>query len=739
MGRLKVGHILALATSLFIGPAVYLLWVNTAAARVDIDFARREVDGVAYVAGLLRVEAALDGALLAGSPPPASLAGQVKTLQAADGNVLGLAQQADEAAGALQEAVIRPDGVMAARARLRALVTSIGDRSNLILDNVLETNYLANVLLKALPDLMDQETDLILLGKGARPQESDWQTATQIARGSVLMRIGAITASLQDAEHYNADGKIAARLQAPFSALMTLPILAPASPVDAGARDFIEAADRFGASAAGLLSSILQDRVRALWRALLFRLATSIAWVAGAVAGTVLLRRRFLLRPLAKLDWAMRALSEGQLDIELPNPQGRDEISHALRSLQIFKVALSTNQSLLADRRTAEEARSAHHSSIVGMTRTFSSTVGNRIEEVALKAEALHATANRLATGSKAAVESAESAQDQASQATRTADSLAETASHLAAAGHVIAEQMARSGEATRATAERAEQARVQVQSLDHVVAGTGDVVSFIHGLAAQTNLLALNATIEAARAGEAGRGFAVVAQEVKSLAAQTARATTDIATRINAVRQSANEVVGIIEVVADLAGKMNESATAIAEAVMSQGRAVADISSNVGEAASLTRNVAEAIARVRTEAAESGSAVNEVLDSASNFASVSEGLRVETMQFLLVLGGDQRSDVRYETDMPIQVTVSGRPAYACHLIDLSAGGAAIAYDQVLLAGSDLRIEGIGPQPITATAVELTNGKLHVKFRQLDEVSSAAVQSILDDLSLWAA
>ncbi len=132
-----------------------------------------------------------------------------------------------------------------------------------------------------------------------------------------------------------------------------------------------------------------------------------------------------------------------------------------------------------------------------------------------------------------------------------------------------------------------------------------GDVIKLIHNIAGQTNLLALNATIEAARAGEAGKGFTVVASKVKSVAAQTAKATEEIANHILAVQNSTSSTVDAIRQIAARMHEINASTAAVTASVSQRNSASEEISHNVASAADGTSHVVAVLGAVTGAATE--------------------------------------------------------------------------------------------------------------------------------------
>jgi methyl-accepting chemotaxis protein len=155
-----------------------------------------------------------------------------------------------------------------------------------------------------------------------------------------------------------------------------------------------------------------------------------------------------------------------------------------------------------------------------------------------------------------------------------------------------------------------------------------GEVIKLITSIAEQTNLLALNATIEAARAGDAGKGFAVVASEVKDLAQETARATEDIATRVQVIQTDTERAIGAIAKITEVIGRINEFQTTIASAVEEQTATTNEISRSVTQAAGGSGDIAVTVSALARDSQAAADQVSEGKRASADLASMGAQLQ---------------------------------------------------------------------------------------------------------------
>ena len=161
-------------------------------------------------------------------------------------------------------------------------------------------------------------------------------------------------------------------------------------------------------------------------------------------------------------------------------------------------------------------------------------------------------------------------------------DHLSAASTELVASIGEIGRNAGQSADGSKVAADLARRASAEIEHLAQSSENVGAVVEIIRGIAAQTSMLALNATIEAARAGEMGRGFAVVASEVKTLSAQTATATDEVARSIEAIQTASQRSLKSIREIVAAIGEVETVSVAIAYAVGEQDRATAEIAKEV-------------------------------------------------------------------------------------------------------------------------------------------------------------
>lgn len=176
-----------------------------------------------------------------------------------------------------------------------------------------------------------------------------------------------------------------------------------------------------------------------------------------------------------------------------------------------------------------------------------------------------------LSTGRVEALRSAAILLGQALERIDAADRLAAAGGELVASIEKVAQNIAAATAVAASGQQLTEVANVEVARLGEYSGEIGDVVGVISRIAAQTNLLALNAAIEAARAGESGRGFAVVANEVKDLANETARGTTDVSHRVATIQDLVADVVRSLAGIGAAVSQITDTQAAIGEVLAEQ------------------------------------------------------------------------------------------------------------------------------------------------------------------------
>ena len=193
------------------------------------------------------------------------------------------------------------------------------------------------------------------------------------------------------------------------------------------------------------------------------------------------------------------------------------------------------------------------------------------------------------------------------------------------------------------------------IQALDEKTRHISEIMSTINSISEQTALLALNASIEAARAGEHGKGFSVVADEIGKLAENSGKASMDVASILDGIRNETESTVEMMEQiyekfreqmdfvneVGDSFTELNQSSVKISEdigrmepLIESMKQLSQEVVSSTEQIANISKSTVDSSQEIYHALNEERQLVEEFSGKVEDLTEVSMNLKTEMIRF---------------------------------------------------------------------------------------------------------